>query len=100
MAIKQRLLRAEKRLPPLPENGWPGLQVYLVESKRMKEWLAATGLTAQEAARRRMKVPGNTFLTPKLQVKLDRLRAEGEATSSMSPQGEPACTSKRETPQT
>ncbi|MFO0863923.1 MAG: hypothetical protein U0744_04600 [Gemmataceae bacterium] len=98
MALRQRLLKAEKRCPAPPENGWPGLQVFLAESKRMKEWLAATGLTAQEAARRRMKVPGNTFLTPKLQAEVDRRRAEGEATSSMSPQGEAACTSKRETP--
>ena len=79
MAIKQRLLRAEKRLPRPPAVlQLPGVDVLVAESKRLKVWLEELGLTAAEAHKRGLKVPGNTFVTLKLRAEMDR-RAEDEA---------------------
>ena len=43
------------------------------------QWLAENGITAEEAHRQRMKVPGNTFLTLKAWVKMERLKPQWEA---------------------
>ena len=116
MAIKQRLLKADKRLPPPPENGWPGLQVFLEESARIEEWLAATGLTSTEAHRRGMEVPGNTFVTLPFWLEMERRRPEWEAQQKVeqvrrdaeyeaqmaqcTQQGAAACTSSTDRPRT
>jgi len=87
--------------------------VFLAESRRLEAWLAEKGLTAAEACRRRLKVPGNTFMTPKLRVEMDRRRPEFEAKQKAeqarrdaeyealmarsTQQGDAACTSNTET---
>ena len=122
MAIKQRLLRAEKRLPPPPSKlEWPGIQPIQAEWERLRAWLAEKGLTAEEAHRRKLKVPGNLFVQPLAEIgrkkQHEQWQAEQEAEraafvakreqamavgrlSSVTQHGEAACTSNRETPPT
>ena len=121
MAIKLRLLRAEKRLPAPPKLEWPGIQAIQAEWDRLRAWLAEKGLTAEEAHRRRLKVPGNRIVQPAAEImrkkQHEQWQAKQEAEraafaakrepamaagrmSSVTQQGEAACTSNRETPPT
>ncbi|MFO0866144.1 MAG: hypothetical protein U0744_16100 [Gemmataceae bacterium] len=79
MAIKQRLLKAEKRCPKPAELEWPGIQPIMEEWDRMRAWLAEKGLTAEEAHRRGLKVPGNRFVQSKAEIEVQQMQAEWKA---------------------
>jgi hypothetical protein len=85
MALKQRLLRAEKRCPAPPtELEWPGITAIAEEWKRMEAFLAEKGLTADEAYRRKLKVPGNRIVHPLSEA--EKRRICGELTAKQAAQ--------------
>lgn len=76
MAIRTRLKRIEQRVPAPDPNAMPTLQEMLAEWQRMRDFLAERQMSAEEAARRRLKVPGNRIVVPWMAIEVERrLRA-------------------------